>query len=35
VIVIDGTSFTFQSGNFYTLSMLTSRNNEFIFTVVG
>lgn len=33
VITIDGSSFVFQTGNVYTVTMITSRNNQFIFTV--
>jgi hypothetical protein len=29
-----GTAFTFQSGNAYTITLVTARNSQFIFTVV-
>ena len=32
-IVIDGGSFTFQTGTSYTITLVTSRNNQFFFTV--
>ena len=32
-IIIDGTAFTFQSGNSYTIVITTSRNNQFTFTI--
>ena len=32
-IVIDGSAFTFQSGNIYTIAVTTTRNNIFTFTV--
>jgi hypothetical protein len=32
-ILIDGTVFTFQRGNSYTVSIVTSRSNQFSFTV--
>ncbi len=32
-IVIDGGRFTFQPGTSYTIMLLTSRNNQFYFTV--
>jgi len=32
-IVISGASFTFQSGTSYTITIVTLRNNSFIFTI--
>lgn len=32
--VLTGTAFTFTAGNSYTIEIVTSRNNQFIFTVV-
>ncbi len=32
-IFMDGTAFTFQSGNTYTITTVTTRNNQFIFTI--
>ncbi len=32
-IVIDGSAFTFQSGNTYTIAVTTTRNNIFTFTI--
>jgi len=33
-ILIEGNAFTFQTGNSYTIIVITSRNNQFTFTVV-
>ncbi len=33
-IIIDGQAFTFQSGSTYTLTLVTSGNNQFMFTVI-
>jgi hypothetical protein len=30
---IDGTGFTFQSGSYYTITLITSRNNQFGLTI--
>jgi len=32
-ILIDGTAFTFQRGNSYTVSIVTSRNYQYSFTI--
>jgi len=32
-ILIDGTAFTFQRGNSYTMSIVTSRNYQYSFTI--
>jgi hypothetical protein len=32
-LLIDGNTFTFQSGSYYTLTLITSRNNQFTSTV--
>jgi hypothetical protein len=32
-IVIDGSSFTFQRGNYYTIGVISARNNLFTFTI--
>ena len=34
IITIDGSSFVFQAGNSYTVFLRTSRNNQFVFTIV-
>ncbi len=34
-ILIDGKDFTFQSSSSYTIVLVTSRNNQFYFTVTG
>jgi hypothetical protein len=34
-IVIDGSPFTFQSKNTYTIALTTSRNNIFTFTITA
>ena len=32
-LLIDGTGFTFQSGSYYTITLITSRNNQFGLTI--
>ena len=32
-LLIDGNAFTFQSGTYYTITLITSRNNQFTFTI--
>ena len=32
-IIIDGRAFTFQPGAYYTVILVTSRNNQYTFTV--
>jgi len=32
-LLIDGNAFTFHSGTYYTITLITSRNNQFTFTV--
>jgi hypothetical protein len=32
-LLIDGNIFTFQSGSYYTITLITSRNNQFISTI--
>jgi hypothetical protein len=32
-LLIDGNIFTFQSGSYYTITLITSRNNQFILTI--
>jgi len=34
-IVIDGSAFTFQSKNIYTIALTTTRNNIFTFTITA
>jgi hypothetical protein len=34
-IVIDGSAFTFQSKNTYTIALITTRNNMFTFTITA
>ena len=34
-VIIDGYSFSFTPGNSYTITVVTARNNQFPFTVVG
>lgn len=34
-ILIDGTAFTFQKGYSYTVTIVTSRYNQFTFTITG
>jgi len=34
-IIIDGQAFTFQSGRSYSVELVTSRNNEYFFTITG
>ena len=34
-VTIDGSSFTFQTGNDYTVTVITARNNQFTFTILG
>jgi len=34
-IIIDGSTFTFQSKNTYTIALTTTRNNIFTFTVTA
>jgi len=34
-IVIDGSAFTFQSKNTYTIALTTTRNNIFTFTITA
>src|SRR5207249_10344029 len=32
-LLIDGNAFTFQSSSYYTITLITSRNNQFTFTI--
>src|SRR5205823_12408738 len=32
-LLIDGNAFTFHSGTYYTITLITSRNNQFTFTI--
>ncbi len=32
-LLIDGNAFTFHSGTYYTITLITSRNSQFIFTI--
>jgi hypothetical protein len=32
-LVIDGNAFTFHSGTYYTITLITSRNNQFTFSI--
>jgi hypothetical protein len=32
-IVIDGTAFTFRSGNIYTITVISTRNNQFTYSL--
>ncbi len=32
-IIIDGRAFTFQAGSYYTILLVTGRNNQYTFTV--
>ncbi len=34
-IIIDGNAFTFQSKNSYTVTLITTRNNQFQFTITA
>jgi len=34
-VTIDGSSFTFQTGNDYTVTVITARNNQFTFAILG
>jgi hypothetical protein len=32
-LLVDGTGFTFQSGSYYTITLITTRNNQFTSTI--